>query len=549
MFGNLKAFSLGGRKLPLLLKVMVVTTFYLKFSGAWADTDPFSTMVGGMSTAAQNVAGQMVAPAFNLMGLLFVIQFTLRNYKLVLETVTGGEFVPLFSKIFFAALWIGFLTYLINNNYNVLNAIFSSFQMLAGKASGGVSMDPGSIAMEGIALQDNLQASFNAATGSNDSMMMAIKNILPALLLALACLGIMLSFFVMAVAVAIATLEFYLILAAAPIAYATGALDAMKQSGTAPLQSVLSVGYRILILGVIIGIVHKETSVWDNSFSTMTANNWDAAWVALLGAGLGAVAAFHSGKIASALASGQSSLTGNDAMAAGLTMMNTIANTTAATAAGVGALAAGMAAAKGMGGAGMDAAAKGFTTMRDAFGPSGGTMSGGGGGGGGGSGGGAGGSGGSEARAANEAGLGEAASGREVSQLLGPVSSDLADVADDGESGASSAGESGTGSQSGSNGGQARAHADTGGASGNAEDAGIGSPDGSQSSASGSGGGGGNGSGDPVLDEVKKLQQQMAKQKPSNLQTFGRSALKQMGDMQLNDTGHVGVQVNHGAGD
>jgi P-type conjugative transfer protein TrbL len=351
-------------------------------TSAFADGDPYAGVMSQMQTSSLNIGSQIVPVAFKLLGTLFLIQFTLRNYKSVLEVAMSGEWFPVLGKVALSVIWAGFLSYLITNHYDVLNQIYSSFMQLGSMASGGVTMDPGVIMESGIKLQNNMVVAFNQATGANDGLIAAMKNFLPAFMLSIACLAIMLAFFMVSLSVAIATLEFYMIAAAAPIAFATGGLDALKQGSIAPLQTMLSVGYRILISGVIVGTLHNMMHVWDASFSQVTQGDWTVIWEAVFGSLLMAVASFSSGKIAGALASGQSNLSGNDAMFAGLQMVNTIANATTAMAAvaTAGAAAAGMAggaAAKAAGLGGMtpesfgNALGKGFISMTDAF-PSGG---------------------------------------------------------------------------------------------------------------------------------------------------------------------------------
>ena len=66
----------------------------------------------------------------------------------------------------FPIIWLGFLFYLINNSYPVLNAIFSSFLQLGNLAAGGVDLQPGNIMWNGIALQNNMVKAYNDATGA-----------------------------------------------------------------------------------------------------------------------------------------------------------------------------------------------------------------------------------------------------------------------------------------------------------------------------------------------------------------------------------------------
>ena len=204
------------------------------------------------------------------MGVLFIIQFAIRNHK---AAFTIDDPKQLLAKLVFPIIWLGFLFYLINNSYPVLNAIFSSFLQLGKIAAGGVDLQPGNIMWNGIALQNNMVKAYNDATGASDGLMNAFKYFFPSMMLSVACLLILLSFFLIALATAIATLEFYLILAAAPIAFAMGGLDALKQSSIAPLQTMLSIGYRLIILGVIVGVMNGQLMTWHTSFKAVTASN------------------------------------------------------------------------------------------------------------------------------------------------------------------------------------------------------------------------------------------------------------------------------------
>jgi P-type conjugative transfer protein TrbL len=329
---------------------------------AHAVDDIFPAISSSMQISAQNVANQLVPYALRLVGTLFLIQFTIRNWKTALSGQT--DVMALLGKMALSFIWIGFLMYLINNNASILNAIFNSFLRLGQIAAGGVNLNPGDIMWNGIALQNNMVVAYNNATGANDGLLNAFKYFFPSMMLSVACLAIMLSFFMIALAVAVATLEFYLILAAAPIAYAMGGLDALKQSSIAPLQTVLSVGYRLIILGVIVGVIKGQLGTWSANFSAVSTSNMTPIWVVVFGCLLGAVAAFSAGKIAGALASGQSNISGNEAMFAGLQMMQTIASTVTA-----GAAAAQLAAeAGGLAGEAAGGAKQGFAKLADAMG-------------------------------------------------------------------------------------------------------------------------------------------------------------------------------------
>ncbi|VGO09311.1 Conjugative transfer protein TrbL [plant metagenome] len=289
--------------------------------------DPFQQTDASMQAASLAVADKLAPYGFRLLGLLFIIQLALRHGK---QMFAGTELTQILAKLVFSVIWIGFLMWLINSHFYVLNAIFSSFQTLGGIAAGGVDISPGKIMSVGIQLQNNLGASYNDATGANDGLVAALKHFFPSLMMMVACVSIMVSFFVIALAVAIATLEFYMIVAAAPIAFAMGGLDALKQSSISPLQAMLSIGYRVLILGVIVGVIGTQVGAWDAAFKTVKINDWTPIWTVVFGSLLGAVAAFSAGKIAAALASGQSNISGNEAMFAGLQMMQTVATTSTA---------------------------------------------------------------------------------------------------------------------------------------------------------------------------------------------------------------------------
>lgn len=477
---------------------------------ALAVDDVFPAMSTQMQKSASNVANQLVPYALRLLGVLFLIQFALRNYKTAFSVDDPKQ---LLAKLVFPMLWLGFLMYLIGNSYGLLNAIFSSFLALGRVAAGGVDLQPGNIMWNGIALQNNMVIAYNEATGASDGLLNAFKYFFPSMMLSVACLAILISFFVIALAVAIATLEFFLILAAAPIAFAMGGLEALKQSSIAPLQTMLSIGYRLIILGVIVGVMNDQLVPWSNNFKTVTAANLAPIWIVVFGCLLGAVCAFSAGKIAGALASGQSNISGNEAMFAGLQMMQTIA-TTMTAAASAGQLAGGVAdaASKGAGGAGA-AAGRGFVNLSEALGGGSGSISNGGNGAN--NGGGAGGHG--RAGGMNSADAAQS--------LLGPMGGDPVGAADEAGD-ATDAGVSGSGapSETGS----------SGGASGDDSRASsAGAPPAATPQTSE----------DRVSKALDNMADAMRGQRPGTGTQLGRAAMGSVQGMQ-HDSGHVQVHVD-----
>jgi len=268
----------------------------------FAADDVFPEMSAQMQKSASDVANKLVPYAVRLVGVLFIIQFAIRNHK---AAFTIDDPKQLLAKLVFPIIWLGFLFYLINNSYPVLNAIFSSFLQLGKIAAGGVDLQPGNIMWNGIALQNNMVKAYNDATGASDGLMNAFKYFFPSMMLSVACLLILLSFFLIALATAIATLEFYLILAAAPIAFAMGGLDALKQSSIAPLQTMLSIGYRLIILGVIVGVMNGQLMTWHTSFKAVTASNMTPIWVVVFGCMLGASQPFQQARSPAPLRAGR----------------------------------------------------------------------------------------------------------------------------------------------------------------------------------------------------------------------------------------------------
>ncbi|CAB3730423.1 hypothetical protein LMG1866_04588 [Achromobacter ruhlandii] len=476
---------------------------------ASAVDDVFPAMAAQMQQSASNVANQLVPYALRLLGVLFLIQFALRNYKTAFSVDDPKQ---LLAKLVFPMLWLGFLMYLIGNSYSLLNAIFSSFLALGRIASGGVDLQPGNIMWNGIALQNNMVIAYNEATGASDGLLNAFKYFFPSMMLSVACLAILLSFFMIALAVAIATLEFFLILAAAPIAFAMGGLEALKQSSIAPLQTMLSIGYRLIILGVIVGVMNDQLVPWSNNFKTVTASNLAPIWIVVFGCLLGAVASFSAGKIAGALASGQSNISGNEAMFAGLQMMQTIA-TTMTAAASAGQLAGGVAdaASKGAGGAGA-AAGRGFANLSDALGGGSGSIS-------------------SAGNGANNSsgagGQGRAAgmnSADAAQSVLGPMGGDpvgasdqAGDASDAGVSGGSASSEAGGGA--------------TPGSAGQASTSGDSPPATPQTSE------------DRMSQALDNMAEAMRGQRPGTGTQLGRAAMGSVQGMQ-HDSGHVQVHVD-----
>jgi hypothetical protein len=320
----------------IYLPLVVGGSLLLYGAAALAETS-IPTVMTSLKSSASSVNQAMTSTAIRTLGVALLLQWILSNWK----DIFSGELTSMFAKIAGLVSWAGVCFWAMGNQ-DILSTMFDGYLNVASNIT-GIKFNPGNIWANGVDLQNNMVVAFNNRTGSGDSAFAAIKNFLPALLLMAACIMILVAYGVICLSVFVAMAEFWLMFTVVPIAFALLGLQAFRDQGMAPLKGVISLGLRLIILGVIVKILGAVQGEVMNAFNTMPeVNPMEAVWYAVGGVFACAVMAFNAGKIASAIASGSSNFSGSDAIRGGMQMVGTTAAIATTAAAGAGlALAAG----------------------------------------------------------------------------------------------------------------------------------------------------------------------------------------------------------------
>lgn len=343
-------------------KKLLLATLALTAAGAAFGVTPppseLTTMpavVGTLESSARSINGQLVGYAIKTLSAALILQWLFTYWK----EIISGDMTSMLAKCVGIIMWGG-VGYFALDNQEILINMFQGYINLS-KTLTGVQFDPGLIWDNGVDLQANLAFGFYSRPGS-DSFIGVVKNVIPGLVILLACLAILISYGVIALSVFVAIAEGWMMIAVAPIAIGMIGLAAFRDQGMAPLKGIISLGLRIIILSVIIKILgNVQQSALDVFTKLPEVDPSTKVWYVLGGVFACAFFALNAGKLASSIASGSASFSGSDAIRGGMQAAQTVA-TVATAGAAIGA--AGIQAAS-KGGASAASAAKAFAGRGD----------------------------------------------------------------------------------------------------------------------------------------------------------------------------------------
>lgn len=490
------------------VKSAAALLLYCCATSVFAETEVTKGVMDQFKGAALQIHDDLVNPALKTACAAVLLQWIFTYWKELFNADLSNSLAKAVGLI----TWFG-ATVLMINNADLLTNAFDGYLALAGSLSNisGNDFTPGALIVKGIDMIDATNQAFKVATG--DHWWQFMENIGGALMLVFANIFTFLAFLVIALSLFVAQLEFWIMFAVAPLAFALIPLSAFRDQGFAPVKGVISLGLRILILGLVVAVTNSLTTTVVDLFTNpgLPAGEgvFTPIWYYLAGMAGCAMMSLSAGKIASSIASGSASFSGADAIKGGMQM---------AAVAGAGALAAGglmsmagragqsaLGAAPGAGralGKAMSAAENFMSGGKMGVSPAGG--------------------GGASGGGSESASSGESAPG---SNFGGPVNQERPSF----DSGSASGG---GGDSSGSSSSASSGGADSAAPS---SSAGTALPAGNASSA-GIGGGGAGMSNDQLLKALKP-------QAPSALQKMG-SASKTAGDHLSQDAHAVGVQIH-----
>lgn len=303
---------------------LFVATLLVGASAAIAADAPTATAASGVLGTVDSSIGQAIANVVDklqTLGVLWLssfvmIQFVITNVGLL---KSGADLEAVIAKFIGSMAWFGFCFYVVAEGPAFLSKVGNSF---FGTATGlGVAYDAGALLDAGVTIGANLISSVQKAAGITDVGSVIIAGICGIFILLVMAL-IALKVFLMKV-------ELGIIVMVSPISFAFLGLNALKDQGIAPFKSLISLFYRIIVLGVLITCCEllsadaskSITSIYDNAawYSRLTglgAGIWPVLFNITIGYLVIGFLAFKSDSIAASLSSGSTNLGTSDVASA-----------------------------------------------------------------------------------------------------------------------------------------------------------------------------------------------------------------------------------------
>lgn len=263
------------------------------------------TLISKMAVATAALTNK----ALYILGAFAAIQLLITNLALL---KTGGDIEAVFGKLIGSIAWVGFCLYVLSNGPGFISDVGNEFFGIPG-------LDlptPGTI----LTNTNKTAAAIAALTIPIGFLSNSMGIFMVYLLILVIAIGCFFSFKIFML-----QLELGLIVMLAPLSFAFLGLNALKDQGIAPFKSLISLVYRILLVGVILsGFTAVDDSVKE-AFSSLDSSDIIKGAGTAVNTLLGSLGAylllayllFKSDSIAATLAGGSTSMgTGDVASAA-----------------------------------------------------------------------------------------------------------------------------------------------------------------------------------------------------------------------------------------
>lgn len=283
---------------------ILLTSAAFSATAQTADATVLSTVTASIGAAAANILPQ----AITWLGSFMAIQLVMTNFALL---KSGADIEAVFGKVIGSLAWFSVCIYFLNHGPNLIDAVGTGvFDKFAPNIP-----TTGSI----ITATLTLSATLLIAIGVVGTSIVGVGNSSLAMVLVYVLFTIFSIGMYMAVKIFMLQLELALIVMLSPLSFSFLGLNALKDQGIAPFKSLLSLVYRIILLGIIFsafGEVIAVTGValdgmnWSNPLMYGSALNTIFAMLASFP--ILAYLVFKSDSIAASLAGGSSNMGAGD---------------------------------------------------------------------------------------------------------------------------------------------------------------------------------------------------------------------------------------------
>lgn len=275
---------------------------------AQAQAPSADTVLGLIKQAMGPAINKLSTQAISWLGVFAALQFFITNYNLL---KTDGDIQSAIAKLFAAVGWVGVVLYIINHGPMFIQAVGD--QMF-----GVVGMDlpsPGNIIGKTIGVAAALSA-LALGVGSVPFVGGTAGQLLLYIAMAVLAIGMYFAFKIFML-----QLELGLIAMLSPLSFSFLGLNTLKDQGIAPFKGLLSLGYRVILLTVILSGYNEVSNIVSRTVSNLSMDTInssslsEAANVILSALGaymLLAYLTFKSDAIAASLAGGSTSMGAGD---------------------------------------------------------------------------------------------------------------------------------------------------------------------------------------------------------------------------------------------
>jgi type IV secretion system protein TrbL len=240
-----------------IIFVILCLTSQLIFA---ADPTPDISIVNTVQEAIKLASTSIMPQALMWLGSLMGLQFVITNYSVI---KADGDLATLFAKLLGTLLWFMFCFYVIQNGPDFIDSVGNG--VLSKFAPNLPS--PGSIITATLSICSSILIGI-VATGTSIA---GIGNSSIAMTLVYICFFIFAIGSFMAIKLIMLQLELGLIVMMSPLSFAFLGLNALKDQGVAPFKSLISLIYRIILLGVVFTAFSK---VIDVTGAQLDQYNW-----------------------------------------------------------------------------------------------------------------------------------------------------------------------------------------------------------------------------------------------------------------------------------
>ena len=214
-------------------------------------------IVGQFQAQSSGWQGALQGFALHTFGILALIEMGWAGVRLAFR---GADLAEWLAEVVNQIMFIGFFLALLQNSVTWMTAIVSSFRQAAGAAGGGGIM-PSSVFAAGVTLAGTVMSE------------MSLWSPAASVSLAIAGLTIEVCFALIAAFMILALVESYLVISMGVIFMAFGGSRWTKDIAISTVRYALSVGAKLFVMQLLVGIGQNLIMGWAANFTAVTANS------------------------------------------------------------------------------------------------------------------------------------------------------------------------------------------------------------------------------------------------------------------------------------